>query len=206
MSWTNVTFSFGSSLPSSKMTQMMDNFTALAQGLSGAPKILPAALDPTTIHLLTSGTVISTTSGTTIDFTGIPSWAKRITLSFSDLSSSGNTMLFIQIGDSGGVETSGYKGEQGPFGLFGGVQEQNHSSYFQLGLAAATDLSHGVVVMTLIDPSTNTWCYLGRLSASTQPYITRSSGSKSLSGTLDRVRLGTSAGNFDNGKFNILYE
>lgn len=47
MAWTTITYSFGSVLTSTKMTQNQDNFTALAQGLSGAPKILTAALEQT---------------------------------------------------------------------------------------------------------------------------------------------------------------
>ncbi len=45
MAWTTLSFSFGSTLPSSKLTSMQANFTALAQGLSGAPKIKTAALN-----------------------------------------------------------------------------------------------------------------------------------------------------------------
>jgi hypothetical protein len=44
MAWTSVTFSYGSVLTSTKMTQVQDNFTAVAQGLSGAPSILTAAI------------------------------------------------------------------------------------------------------------------------------------------------------------------
>ena len=45
MAWTTLTFAYGSLLTSTKMTQLYDNFTALAQGLSGAPVILQAAID-----------------------------------------------------------------------------------------------------------------------------------------------------------------
>ena len=50
-----------------------------------------------------------TTSGAAVTFTGIPSWAKKITLSFLGVSTNTNsTTILIQIGDSGGLETSGY--------------------------------------------------------------------------------------------------
>jgi hypothetical protein len=42
--WTNLSFAFGSILTSTKMTQMDDNFDALAQGASGAPAIQTAAI------------------------------------------------------------------------------------------------------------------------------------------------------------------
>ena len=45
MAWTTLTFAFGSLLTSTKMTQLYDNLTALANGDSGAPNILPAAIN-----------------------------------------------------------------------------------------------------------------------------------------------------------------
>ena len=45
MAWTDLTYAFESVLTSAKMTQNQDNFTALAQGLTGSPKILNAAVD-----------------------------------------------------------------------------------------------------------------------------------------------------------------
>jgi len=44
MAWTALTFGFASKLTSVKMTSLQNNFTALASGLSGAPKVLPTAL------------------------------------------------------------------------------------------------------------------------------------------------------------------
>lgn len=59
---------------------------------------------------LVRGTAVATTSGTSIDFTSIPSWVKRITVVFTSVSTSGTSPVQIQIGDSGGVETTGYTG------------------------------------------------------------------------------------------------
>ena len=56
----------------------------------------------------TNGTEQNSTSGTSIDFTNIPSWVKRITLMFNGVSTSGTSNYLIQIGDSGGVATTGY--------------------------------------------------------------------------------------------------
>jgi hypothetical protein len=43
--WTNVSFASGSILTSTKMDQVQANFTALAEGASGAPTVLAAALN-----------------------------------------------------------------------------------------------------------------------------------------------------------------
>jgi len=55
---------------------------------------------------ITSGTAVASTSGTSIDFTGIPSWVKRITVMFDVVSTNGSAIILIQLGDSGGIETT----------------------------------------------------------------------------------------------------
>jgi len=45
MTWTSLSFAYGSVLTSTKMTQLYDNLTALAKGHSGAPSIINAAVD-----------------------------------------------------------------------------------------------------------------------------------------------------------------
>ncbi len=57
--------------------------------------------------IITSGTAVASTSGTSIDFTGIPSWVKRITVLFNGMSLNGNVNFLVQIG-SGSVTSSGY--------------------------------------------------------------------------------------------------
>jgi hypothetical protein len=64
---------------------------------------------------LTQGTSQATTSGTSKDFTGIPSWAKRITLVLQGVSLSASAGLLLQLGDSGGIETSGYASQFNAF-------------------------------------------------------------------------------------------
>jgi len=64
----------------------------------------------TNIYPLVSGTSQASTSGTSIDFTGIPSWVKRITVMFNGVSTNGTSNKQIQLGDSGGFETTGYLG------------------------------------------------------------------------------------------------
>jgi hypothetical protein len=157
---------------------------------------------------ITSGTAVASTSGTSIDFTGIPSWVKRITVMFSGVSTNGTSLPQIQIG-SGSFVTSGY--------LSAVTNIQNTSAYsafpttgFGLFIAAnysaATPLT-GVIALTLI--SGNTWLCSGTVcrtdSATTAGTAT---GSLSLSGTLDRVRITTVNGTdtFDAGSVNIMYE
>ena len=45
---------------------------------------------------ITAGTAVASTSGTSIDFTGIPSWVKRITVMFNGVSTNGTSNIQIQ--------------------------------------------------------------------------------------------------------------
>ena len=58
---------------------------------------LPAATG--TISLLTQATSVSA-SGTSVDFTGIPSWAKRITVMLAGVSGSGTSVILFQLGEN----------------------------------------------------------------------------------------------------------
>jgi hypothetical protein len=160
------------------------------------------------VGALTSGTPATTTSGTTHDFTGIPSWVKKITVNFAGVSSSGTSNWLIQIGDSGGIENTGYLGA-GTAEPNGSAQAiANFTAGFGIRTAIAANILHGSVVLTLLDASTNTWCATGGLANSNAAEFYDTAGSKSLSATLDRVRLTTVNGSdtFDAGTVNITYE
>lgn len=155
---------------------------------------------------ITSGTTVATTSGTSIDFTGIPSSAKRVFVLFNGVSTNGTSNLIIQIGDSGGVETSGYTGAVQITGAGSGALT---NGFGVLNSTAAADTATGTVILTLMDASTNTWTYMGLVTRVTAGFVHFSSGAKSLSpGPLDRVRITTVGGSdtFDAGSINISYE
>ena len=160
---------------------------------------------------LTQGTAVASTSGTSIDFTSIPSWAKRITVMFNGVSHSGTAALYIQLGTSGGVETTGYSGLGGHITNGNFTGSANVSSAFAIGMAtyAANDTRSGSAVITNL--SGNTWTMQGMVgigSGTDTTTLTMGAGSKTLSGVLDRIRITTSNGadTFDAGSINILYE
>jgi hypothetical protein len=156
------------------------------------------------IGALTSGVVVASTSGTSIDFTSIPSWVKRITVMLSGVSTNGASPVLIQIGDSGGIETSGYLGCNQR-----GTTFTSYSASFQLeDSCAATTVRHGALVLTLVNESTNTWALQGVIAYSDLAFTLQSAGTKSLTATLDRVRVTTVGGanTFDAGSINILFE
>lgn len=152
------------------------------------------------------GTAVASTSGTSIDFTGIPSWAKRVTVMFSGVSTSGTSNVQIQLGDSGGVETTGYLGAS-PYWATA-IACSNLSSGFTLFDAAfsAASVRYGSFVLTNF--SGNTWICNGAMGRSDNVVAVGIFGQKALSDVLDRVRITTVNGTdtFDAGSINILYE
>lgn len=174
-------------------------------------KIADAGVTPTKLsQKLTSGTAQATTSGTNKDFNDIPSWVKKITISFAGLSTNGTggAALLVQVGDSSGVKITGYVSGVA-IALAGnntGSTSATNGFVCTTGLAGVT-VVHGVVTLALVNPSTNTWAASGAL-GSAAGYGYSSGGSASLSGVLDRVRITTTNGTdaFDAGSVNILYE
>jgi hypothetical protein len=153
------------------------------------------------------GTAVASTSGTLIDYLNIPSWVKRITVMFNLVSSSSTTHWQIQIGTAAGVQNSGYASSFGYAGA-GSAQTYTMTTGFGMYNDTASDLRHGAITLSLLDASNGTWVCSGVTAWSTRSYMLPTSGVKTLSGILDRVRITTVGGaeTFDAGSVNILYE
>ena len=158
-------------------------------------------------NVITLGTPTATTSGTSHDYTGIPSGTKKISIMIDGVSTSGTSVPIIQLGDSGGIETSGYKGAASA--LYTGTATANHSSGFAFRDAwAAANIVHGLLILTLMDTTNNTWVINGNIGYSNLAFNMVLAGSKSLTSELTQIRLTTVGGTdtFDAGSFNIQYE
>jgi hypothetical protein len=159
---------------------------------------------------LTSGTSVASTSGTSIDFTSIPSWVKRVTVMFDGVSWNSLVTPLIQLGDSGGIETTGYISIAGATSTAAGASATTSTTGFGvLGGWSSGDVFYGSIIFSLLNASTNTWAAQGNFSVDTSStdWAVFTSGTKSLSATLDRVRITSSAAiTFDAGTINILYE
>jgi hypothetical protein len=156
--------------------------------------------------IITSGTAVASTSGTSIDFTSIPSWVKRITVMFSGVSTNGTSNPIVQLGDSGGVETTGYVSVSTSLQNSLSVSTSSQTVGFHLFSSVAASVIYGQFVLTNI--SGNVWVasFNGINNGFSSGLL--SSGDKTLSATLDRVRITTIHGTdtFDAGSINILYE
>jgi hypothetical protein len=162
------------------------------------------AIQTLTNKTISGGTITrdteKTLSGTTTEFTDIPSWAKRITVMLSGLSTNGTDQPTIQIG-SGTYAVTGYTSTASSSGgnvslTTGFILTNGHS---------AADIFSGSV--QLVNVYGNVWIESGvcfNVNGAARP----SSGIITLSGTLDRLRIttNTSVNTFDAGFANVFYE
>ena len=153
-----------------------------------------------------SGVAVASTSGASIDFTGIPSWVKRITVMLAGVSTNGTSNLLIQLGDSGGPETSGYI--SAATGAGGAGPTSSTSGLILSGTNYATGTFDGAIILSLQNAATYAWVGYGNFGQTGGPNSSHCSGSKALSAILDRIRVTTINGTdaFDAGLINILYE
>jgi hypothetical protein len=156
---------------------------------------------------MTLGTAQNSTSGTAIDFTGIPSWVKRITVVFSGVSTNGSSNWLVQLG-AGSISTTSYTGASTVIqsGAVGAGGYTSTSGFVVNGAIASAYLYNGVIQINNL--TGNTWIESGVLVDTTAVRGASSGGSSSLLGTLDRIRITTANGTdtFDAGSINILYE
>jgi hypothetical protein len=174
-------------------TQTLTNKTLTSPTFGGTP---------TGVGVLTSGTAVASTSGTSIDFTSIPSWVKRITVMFSDVSTSGTSHILIRLGDAGGIETTGYTSISSA-----GSTTVNSTAGFIIRVTANTNTFFGSMVISNI--TGNNWVEQGGfLGVSSGGEVRSTAGGKTLSDVLTQLRITTVNGTdtFDAGSINILYE
>lgn len=188
-----------SGAPADIVASSNDQVLRMSSGTIGFGTITPSSLT----QWMTSATA-QTATGTSVNFTGIPDWVKRITVLFNVVSvdSAATGLPIIQIGDSGGLETTGYTGRviDTYYGMFpeftNGFSTYYSSSALVTGTMSAT--------ITLI--GSNTWIY-SMTGVSADGRLWYGSGLKQLSSTLDRLSVKPHAGNFDgSGTINIIYE
>ena len=184
-------------------TQIASSVTLTTPTLT-TPTMTGAVVSAMGSSVITSGTAVASTSGTSIDFTGIPSWAKRVTVMFNGVSTNGTSLIQIQTG-AGSVTTSGYNTSSSY--MSSSTTSATNSTGFlaDSGAASAANIRNGILTLTLL--GSNTWIGSGLFheqSAATSTTV----GQIALGGTLDRVRITTVNGTdtFDAGSINIMYE
>lgn len=147
------------------------------------------------------------TSGTSVDFTGIPSWARRITLIIDSGSTSGTTGLKVQLGTVSAAEATGYLGGSSRFAAAAiSTSTDATGLMMDIGSDAAAAIKTGTVIIQNL--SGNTWVMAGSIQRSNGAGGGSSNASKTLASVLGRVRVTTGNGTdtLTAGTANILCE
>ena len=146
------------------------------------------------------------TSGTVVDFTGIPSWVKRITVMFSSMAMSGLGRPMIQLGTSGGFVSSGYSSVVTDTGGTNQTAGFANSTGLVCGYCVAGTSQSGAITLSLID--SNSWVSSGNTSRNTTNFMHVSAGSLVLGGVLTQIRITstTTTDTFSSGTINVMYE
>lgn len=185
--------------------------------ISGTSGIVTSTLDLTTPLPESEGGTGSTSAykmgyatpksatGTSVDFTGIPSWAKRITILFDGVSLSGSSPPIVQLGDAGGIEDSGYLGAASFISSAVGTANYTTGLALISGAGGANILHGGVIISNL---NSNTWVSQAVFGRSESSATHLGASSKTLSATLDRLRITAVNGTdtFDAGTINVMWE
>lgn len=184
--------------------------TMLAANSVGTNEIIASAVTPAKLSQpMTKMTANSAISGSTfVDFTGIPSWVRRITVMFNNVSTNGASLVHIRLG-SGSISTTGYK-STASWGGSAANQYAGSTSGFVVDstYVSASYTRSGSYMFTHI--TSNTWVGHGNIGGDQTALVTYACAgvSPDLPGALDRVRITTVNGTdtFDAGTINVMYE
>ena len=163
--------------------------------------ILTTTTFPTSQYQTFMGTPAATTSGASIDFTGIPSGVKEVKVLLNGVSTNGTSLICVQIGDSGGIEASGY--------LSGAFRHDTPATTTVGFISSSTTLAansyDAVFTLALQSSSSNTWVNESGMYCDGDTFT--GGGAKDLSAELTQIRLTTVGGSqtFDAGSVNIQY-
>jgi hypothetical protein len=148
-----------------------------------------------------AGTAVTTNGASTYTFTSIPSWTKRITLMFVNVTAGTSANWAVQVG-SGSLQTSGYVATYGYVAVGNIASADSLTSGFPMGCPSGV-VGNGAIVLSYV--GSNTWVCHGTVGMKSNVAITVS-GSVVVTGTLDRIALYNSGTTFTGGSINILYE
>lgn len=172
-------------------TQTLTNKTLTSPTIGGTPVVNGS--------LIVSGTA-QPASGSSVTFTGIPSWVKRIMVVFNGVNTTGTNNVLVRVG-AGSVATSGYSSVSTYSTGAGGSQATSTAGMILTDAAANASR---VGILTLATMGSNVWVASHSMSDTSNGSFF-GAGSITLGGTLDRVSI-TTADTFAAGTINIIYE
>lgn len=202
--------SAGLILQNSAGTQVADFGPGPGTGVTFAGQVNASAFSGSGASLTEVGPRLSTSvtaSGTAVDFTGIPSWAKRVNVMFSGLSTNGSATVQCQIGTSGGIQTTGYVGNTSTIPNSTPASTALSTGFGLNANMAASATLFGSFSVSLVDSANGIWAANGVLARGDAVANYLVSGAKTLSGVLDRIRItANGTDTFDAGTINVSWE
>lgn len=158
-----------------------------------------------TLAPIVSGTTV-TASGTSVDFTGIPAYAQRVTVSFAGLSTSGSSSYLVQIGPTTVPETTVYASSSSQ--ITATPSQAGSTAGFIINTGNASTVLSGTMVLSLLNSATNLWAASSVAARTDNNAMYVSAGSKAIAAVLGVVRITTVNGTdtFDAGSINIMWE
>ena len=154
----------------------------------------------------TSEALVSLTSGTEKDIT-IASGVTSIVIHFNLISSNGgSSVMCMQLGDAGGIETSDYISVGMNILNAADPSSQSTTGCFYIGpRMAGADALVGAITLTRGDTSTHYWSVVSVLTEMGAEDMKLHSGNKTLSAELTTIRL-IAAGSYDGaGSYSLSY-
>jgi hypothetical protein len=183
--------------------------TAIGNDKVVTAKILDANVTPAKLSQpYTLATEQASTSGTSIDFTGIPSWAKRVTVMFSSVSTSGSSNVLVRLGTSAGITSTGYASTSGFVSSVPSANASGSTVGFLIFASGAGVSRDGVVVVQLLSGNTYVSTQNIMVTDGVNAITNTGAGVVALASALTQVRITTVNGTdtFDAGTINISYE
>lgn len=155
---------------------------------------------------IASKTAAATTTGTSVAFTAIPSWARRITVVFAGVSTDNTSPLLVKIGPSGGIVSTGYV-STGARMAAAGTTVDSSTAGFLINSTSASDLVSGSMTISLLDPAAYSYASDHTVKDGSTA-IMAGGGNVALTGFATLLTITTVSGtaNFDAGSVNVFYE
>jgi hypothetical protein len=160
---------------------------------------------PTGVGVLTSMGV-QTASGTAVTFSGIPDWAKRITVMMSGISTASTGVTTLRLGTAGGIEITGYASWIQSVAASSTNGSLSATSGFEVETTGAAGRAlRGHVIINKVNG--NVWEIAGQFNDSVSTMMILA-GDKTLAAALTQLVLTTTGGTdtFDAGTINVMYE
>jgi len=179
--------------------------------ISNVTGILPAISGAALTNLPAGGYtelgVAATTSGSSSTIGSIPAGVKTVLIIWNKISCTGAAEVNMQLGDSGGLETSGYLSNNHKHTTSSGHYHQ-FADTAHFGITdggGGADPFATVMNLTRSASGVNDWVVTWICYQSTEPAQTMGCGMKTLSGELTQIAVITN-GTFDAGNWNAYYQ